>query len=237
MEPEPPRDTDWLAEAFGSLAPSSASSTSRLERQVRFLLELDKAKSVLRRSYITDGSRLENDAEHMWHVTLAALVLAEHAAEPVDALRLACMLAVHDIVEIDAGDTFIYDTVGRADKLERETRAAERLFGMLPDDQAAELRALWDEFEARETPTAKMAAALDRLLPVLMNRATGGRSWAEHGIVAGQVFELNSQIKQGSPALWDFARRLLEAAERDGVLASGAAAQDSSVRGGGAAGS
>ncbi|MHB1986698.1 MAG: HD domain-containing protein [Acidimicrobiales bacterium] len=217
-------ETTWLERAIddmktGETDPSGGAPTERLAQQLGFLLELDKAKSVVRRSYLTDGSRLENDAEHMWHATMAALLLAEHANGRVDPLRLACMLAVHDIVEIDAGDTFVYDTAGYSDKAERETAAADRIFGLLPSDQAAELRGLWDEFEAHESLTARMAAAIDRLLPVLLNRATGGRTWAEHGIAADRVFSLNSKIDEGSRLLWAFARSVLDAAVHDGVLA------------------
>jgi putative hydrolase of HD superfamily len=219
----------WLGNAFAELRSADAPGAGpeglgpevlgRLEAQVRFLLTLDKAKSVLRRTYITDGSRLENDAEHMWHAALAALVLAEHANEPVEPVRLACMLAVHDIVEIDAGDTFVYDAAGALDKLDRETQAAERIFGLLPADQGAMMRDLWDEFEARETPTAKMAAAIDRLLPLLMNRAVNGRTWSDHGVEAARVFAVNSVIGNGSAALWSFARLVLEGAVADGTLA------------------
>lgn len=214
-------EMDWVAAAFAQLAERRGEGDAnggRLGAQIRFLLELDKAKSIARRTYVTDGSRLETDGEHMWHAALAALVLAEHAESPVDPLRLACMLAVHDIVEIDAGDTFVYDTAAAEEKLAKETAAAERIFGILPPDQGAEFRALWDEFESRETPTAKMAAAIDRLLPLLMNRAVDGRTWSENGIDAGRVFAVNSRIGEGSPELWEFARTVLEGAVSAGVL-------------------
>ncbi|MGA2210527.1 MAG: HD domain-containing protein [Acidimicrobiales bacterium] len=205
---------DWLERAL-----EEAQADDRLGRQLRFVLELDKAKSVLRRTYVTDGSRLENDGEHMWHVMLAGLVLAEHADEPVDPVRLALMLAVHDIVEIDAGDTFVYaDADAQADKVVRELAAAERIFGLLPEDQRRLFAGLWEEFEARETPLARMAAAIDRLLPLMMNRAVQGRTWREHGIRADQVMTVNSRIGEGSAALWSFGRAVLEAAEREGFL-------------------
>jgi putative hydrolases of HD superfamily len=191
----------------------------RLRRQLRFVLELDRAKSVLRRTYVTDGSRLENDGEHMWHATLAGLLLAEHADEPVDPVRLCLMLAVHDIVEIDAGDTFVYaGPEAQATKARLELAAAERIFAILPDDQAQLFRELWDEFEARATPVARMALAIDRLLPLMLNRAVGGRTWREHGVTANQVVNVNSRIGEGSSAVWAVARAVLEAAERDGVL-------------------
>jgi len=205
---------DWLERAL-----ADSGTSERLARQLRFVLELDRAKLVLRRTYITDGSRLENDGEHMWHVMLAGLVLAEHADEPVDPVRLALMLAVHDIVEIDAGDTFVYaDAAAHADKAVREQAAAERIFGMLPDDQRATFSGLWEEFEERTTATARMAAAIDRLLPLMMNRAVDGRTWREHGITAEQVFAVNSRIGDGSPALWSFARSALDAAVTDGAV-------------------
>lgn len=210
----------WLDEALDRAGGSAdvGGERDRLRSQLGFLLELDNAKQVLRRTYVTDGSRRENDAEHMWHAMIAGIVLAEHSAEPVDPLRLACMLAVHDIVEIDAGDTFVYDASGRADTVARERAAAERIFGLLPDDQAEQFRSLWDEFELKATPTARMAGAIDRLLPVLMNRAVGGRTWAEHGITAGQVMSVNSSIADGSPVLFEVVRHLLDDAERDGIL-------------------
>jgi putative hydrolase of HD superfamily len=205
---------DWLERAL-----EDSGTSERLARQLRFVLELDRAKSVFRRTYITDGSRLENDGEHMWHVMVAGLVLAEHSAEPVDPVHLALMLAVHDIVEIDAGDTFIYaDAAVQADKTVHELAAAERIFGLLPDDQRAMFSGLWEEFEERATPTARMAAAIDRLLPLMMNRAVDGRTWRDHGITAEQVFAVNSRIGDGSPTLWSFARSVLDAALGDGVL-------------------
>jgi putative hydrolase of HD superfamily len=205
---------DWLEEAL-----ADAGVGERLGRQLRFVLELDRAKSVLRRTYITDGSRRENDGEHMWHVMLAGLVLAEHADEPVDPVRLALMLAVHDIVEIDAGDTFVYaGTDAQEKKVVLEKAAAERIFGLLPEDQRDTFADLWEEFEARQSAVARMAAAIDRLLPLMMNRAVDARTWREHGIKAEQVVGVNSRIGEGSSVLWSFARAVLESAERDGFL-------------------
>ncbi len=207
---------DWLEDAL-----AKSPTGERLARQLRFIIELDKAKSVYRQSYLTDGSRKENDAEHMWHVMMAGLLLAEHANEEgVDPVRLALMLSVHDIVEIDAGDVFIYDEDARIAQAEREQKAADRIFAILPDDQRDELRSLWEEFEAKKTPTAKMAAAIDRLLPLMMNRALDGRSWREHGISARRVIAMNSQIAGGSEPIWDFARTVLEAAAASGILGS-----------------
>lgn len=207
----------WLLDALGG-----SGGGKRLEQQLRFVMELDRAKSVLRRTYLVDGSRLENDGEHMWHVMVAAWVLAEHSDEPVDPMRLALMLAVHDIVEIDAGDTFLYaGPAAQAGKAERERRAADRIFGLLPVDQGTELRELWEEFEEGRSATGRMAAAIDRLLPLLMNRAVDGRTWRDHGVTADRVFEANSRIGAGSSTLWGFARTVLEEAAAAGVLDGG----------------
>jgi putative hydrolase of HD superfamily len=190
----------------------------RLSRQLAFLLEMDKAKSVYRRSYVTDGSRFENDAEHMWHLALFVLVLAEHAGEPIDVTKVLKMVLVHDIVEIDAGDAFVYDEQARAAKDELERAAADRLYALLPADQGDELRALWEEFEAKETPEAKFAGAVDRLQPLLLNLTTEGRSWQEHGVTSDRVFALNARIGLGSPALWEHVQELLHDAVAKGYL-------------------
>jgi putative hydrolase of HD superfamily len=193
-------------------------SDDRLRRQLEFLLELDKAKRILRRSYLPDGSRHENDAEHMWHLALFVLVLAEHAGEPIDVAKVLKMVLVHDIVEIDAGDVFVYDEAAHATKAELETAAADRLYGLLPPDQGAELRALWEEFEAKASPEARFAAAVDRLQPLLLNLANEGRPWQEHGITADRVFALNARIGDGSVVLWEHAHGLLTAAVAAGHL-------------------
>ncbi|HET7535653.1 MAG TPA: HD domain-containing protein [Candidatus Didemnitutus sp.] len=192
--------------------------TDRLERQMRFAFEIDKLKRVLRRTRTSDNARQENSAEHSWHIALMAATLAEHANEPVDALRVAKMLLIHDLVEIDAGDTFGYDTAGHADKYEREVRAAERIFGLLPADQAAEFRALWEEFEASTTADAKFALSMDRLQAVMLNLATDGGSWKEHGVTYGRVIDRNRHIGTGSQALWNFAKRRIDEAAAKGHL-------------------
>ena len=191
----------------------------RLEQQIRFVLEIDALKGVLRRTYLLHVDRPENSAEHSWHVAIMAVLLAEHANEPVDTSRVVRMLLVHDVVEVDAGDTYVYDTAGAQAKAERETRAAERLFGMLPEDQGREFRALWEEFEEGRTSEARFAAALDRLMPVLHNVHTAGRSWREHGITADRVIARNSRMAEGSAALWEYARSLIEGAVTHGHLA------------------
>ncbi|MBM3496052.1 MAG: HD domain-containing protein [Armatimonadetes bacterium] len=168
-----------------------------------------------------DGSRKENDAEHSWHIALMAVVLQEHAPPALDVLRTVTMLLAHDLVEIDCGDTFCYDTAGMVGKHERESAAAERIFGMLPPDQASEMRALWDEFEARETPEARYANALDRLQPMLHNYATDGGAWREHGVTADRVLRRNRIIADGAPALWAYAREMIADAVSRGYLDPG----------------
>ena len=195
--------------------------TERLDRQIAFILEIDRLKSVLRRSYLLSETRHENSAEHSWHLSVMALVLAEHANAEVNPLRVLKMLLVHDIVEIDSGDTYIYDTAGNDTKAGREHEAARRIFGLLPNDQQAELTELWQEFEARETPEAKFAAALDRLMPLLHNLHTEGRSWREHGISKEQVLRLNQHVAEGSQSLWDYAEALIKAAAVKGYLTDG----------------
>ena len=195
-------------------------ANGRLAKQIAFLVEADKLKRVLRRSSIVGKDRLENTAEHSWHITLMALVLAEHAAVPgLDQFRAVKMLVVHDLVEIDAGDTFVYDETARQDQEEREQRAAERIFALLPAEQGAELRALWDEFEARLTAEAQFAKAVDRLQPLLLNYVNGGIGWQQHGVRAGQVRDLNRSIEAGAPELWRYAQGLIEDAIRRGYLA------------------
>ena len=190
-------------------------SDERLKRQIRFLVELDALKRVERRSYLADGSRLENSAEHSWHVAMLALVLAEHADEPLDVGKVIRMMLVHDIVEIDAGDTFRYDDASKQDAPERERRAADRLFGLLPADQGRELRDLWEEFEAGESSEARFAAAVDRLMPLLQGHATRGRTWREHGITEDRVLERNRPIAAASKRLWELARgRIAECVEQ-----------------------
>lgn len=191
----------------------------RLRRQLEFVAELDRLKNVLRRTPLTDGSRRENAAEHSWHLAVMVLVLREHAAaDELDLARVMKMLILHDVVEIDAGDTYCYDRTAMEDKREREVRAAKRLFGMLPEDQAERFRALWEEFEAGRTPEARFAAAVDRLQPLLHNLLTEGQSWRHHGVELDQVLKRNRSMEQGAPRLWRRVRSLLERAVRRGHL-------------------
>ncbi|NLX91855.1 MAG: HD domain-containing protein [Firmicutes bacterium] len=196
----------------------------RLQKQIEFILEIDKLKEVYRRSFVTGSKKAENDAEHSWHLALMSILLLEYArtkqGEP-DLLRVLKMVLVHDLVEIDAGDTYCYDEEAAGDKRLREEKAAERLFNLLPPDQAAEFRSLWDEFEQRRTPEALYAAALDRLQPVLLNYHTQGRSWKMHGITAEQVLERNSLIKEGAPELWAYVREIIRKAVEKGYLSGG----------------
>jgi putative hydrolase of HD superfamily len=196
------------------------SDLTRLTRQVEFLVEIDKLKHVFRQTWLMDRSRRENDAEHSWHLGILAILLSEYAADPtVDVLRVVKMILVHDLVEIDAGDTFAYDTVRAQDKYARECQAADRIFCLLPPDQAAEIRALWEEFEARETPEAKYAAALDRFQPILHNYFTQGKAWRQHGITAAQVLARNEHMAEGAPALWEYVQGLVRDAEAKGYVA------------------
>jgi putative hydrolase of HD superfamily len=190
----------------------------RLAAQLSFLLEADRVKSVMRRSYLTDASRREGDAEHMWHLALFVLVLAEHADGPIDVGKVLTMALIHDLVEIDVGDIYVYDVEARLAAVELEQAAAERIFGLLPPDQGDHLRSVWEEFEAKTTPEARFAAALDRLQPLLQNLAAGGRTWAEAGTTAEQVRTVNGPIASASPRLWDHVQQLVADAEAAGLF-------------------
>lgn len=193
---------------------------NRLESQLAFIREVDKLKQVFRQTLLMDGARRENDAEHSWHLALMALILREYAAQPeLDLARVVKMVTIHDLVEIDAGDTFRYDAEGNRDKAEREQRAASRIFGMLPPDQAREIRMLWDEFEERSSPESQFAAALDRLHPMLHNFATQGAAWRKHTVTRAQVLDQNRHMEQGAPALWAYAENLIDKAVQLGYLA------------------
>ncbi len=194
-------------------------ATAKLAAQLAFLREVDALKHVLRRAPLMNGSRRENSAEHSWHIALAALVLADYADDPVDVNKVIRMLLVHDIVEIDAGDTFAYDQTGKVSQSARETIAADRLFGLLPGDQAGDLRGLWAEFEAKQTPEARFANAVDRLLPVLHNFAAGGGVWRSNGVNRAMVVERMRPLADNSTALWAWVNDLLAEAVRRGYLA------------------
>ena len=192
---------------------------TRLQQQLTFLREMDKLKRVIRQALINGGERKENTAEHSWHVALAAFTLAEHADTPVDVVRVAKMLLVHDIVEIDAGDAYAYDTLANVDKLGKETQAAERIFGLLPDDIGAAYRQLWEEFEAAETDDARFANAIDQIMPFLHNYWSDGESWMQHQPTYDQVHSrLERRIGGGSAVLWAETQRLLEKIVENGWL-------------------
>ena len=195
-------------------------ATDRLTRQIAFVVELDKLKQVLRQTLLIDRSRQENDAEHSWHLAAMVLVLGEYAAPGVDLLRVLEMLVIHDVVEIDAGDTFLYDGAGVDGQAAREAAAADRLYGLLPADQGAALRALWQEFEAGETPDARFARALDRLQPLLHNYHTEGAMWRAHGVRAADVLAKKAVIERGAPALWRYAEGLIRECIAKGWLAA-----------------
>ncbi|MGF1748946.1 MULTISPECIES: HD domain-containing protein [Vibrio] len=191
----------------------------RLEQQLTLLMELDKLKSVLRRTRIkSSAGRFENSAEHSWHVAMMALLLEEHANEPVDIAVVVKMLLLHDMVEIDAGDTFVYDVAASLEQEQKELAAANRLFAMLPQEQGDELFSIWQEFEAAESPEAKFAKALDRLIPMLLNYHNQGQSWLENDVSKEQVMKVNQKIEKGSQVLWDKAQSLIEEAVENGWL-------------------
>ena len=192
----------------------------RLSQQIQFILEIDKLKGILRQTLLTDRSRQENSAEHSWHLAIMAVLLAEYAPGTVDIERVLKMLLIHDLVEIDAGDTFCYDQTGNQDKATRELQAADRLFGLLPSDQRDAFRALWEEFEARETLEAQFANALDRLQPFLHNWQTQGGTWQLHGIQLHQVQQRMAAVKTGAPDLWPLVEQILEDCVRSGFLGS-----------------
>jgi putative hydrolases of HD superfamily len=191
----------------------------RLRRQIRFLVEAEALKRVLRRTPLLDGSRVENDAEHSWELALMALVLEDYAKPSVDIGHVLKLVTVHDLVEIDAGDVFLYDDAARAVKCEREAIAAKRIFALLPADQAAEVRGLWEEFERESTPEAVFAKALDSLQPFLHNYFTNGGTWRANGVTDAVVRAKKQVIAKASPELWEFVEALLDSAVERGILA------------------
>lgn len=178
---------------------------NRLEQQFQFILEIDKAKRISRQTYCTDGVTKENDAEHGWHVALMAILLSEYANEPIDVLKTVTMLLIHDIVEIDAGDTYAYDEEGIATQAKREQQAAQRIYGLLPEEQGNHLLNLWREFEAGETAEAKFAKVMDRVQPIMLNAATDGKAWQEHQVQLRKILNRNEKTAEGSTVLWEYA--------------------------------
>ena len=175
---------------------------NRLEQQLQFILEIDKVKKIIRQTPLSDASRKENDAEQSWHIALMAYLLQEYVEEPVEVSKVMLMVLVHDLVEIDAGDTYAYDEEGAKTKDERERKAADHIFGMLPEDQGMYLKALWEEFEAYETAEAKYAHLLDNFQPLLLNDAAGGISWTEHQVKKSQIYKRNEKVEETSATIW-----------------------------------
>ena len=190
----------------------------RFAEQIGFLLEMDRMKNIYRQSYVLHEDRHENDAEHAWHLAMLAIVLHEYANEPVDLKTVLETVLIHDVVEIDAGDTYAYDDAGNATKAEREQKAADRLFGLLPADQGAHLRQLWEDFEAKSTPEARFANALDRIQPLMLNFEKGGISWKQHQTKKSQVEGRMRVLSEGSEKLGALAQAIIEKAAESGLL-------------------
>ncbi|NLY42379.1 MAG: HD domain-containing protein [Clostridiaceae bacterium] len=194
-------------------------NNERLKRQIDFIAEIDKLKQVYRKTVLMDGSRNENDAEHSWHLAVMAMILSEYASDKnIDVSRVIKMVLIHDLVEIYAGDTFCYDEKGNEDKACREQQAADRLFSILPRDQAEEFRSLWEEFEERVTPEARFASSLDRFQPLLHNYNTHGHTWVKYGVKSNQVLKRNQPMAEGAPQLWEYVKEIIEDSINKGYL-------------------
>lgn len=201
------------------MTPHPSDPTERLERQFRFLTEIDRLKRVERQNILTDSSRRENSAEHSWHLAMLALCLSEHAAAPsIDRFKVVRLLLVHDIVEIDAGDAFLHDPAALAAQAVKEEAAAQRIFGLLPEDQRDELLALWREFESGMSEEAILARALDRVQPALLHEATGGVIWEKYGTTHDQIQDKMRVVRQASPTLWDRVQAIIARARAAGRL-------------------
>lgn len=190
----------------------------RFAKQIAFILEADKEKNILRQTHLSGHGRRENDAEHAWHMAMMIYLLREYANREFDLAKTMMMALIHDIVEIDAGDTYAYDAAGLATQAEREEKAAERIFGLLPDDQRAELRALFEEFEANETAEANFAHAMDNFQPLLLNHSNEGGDWREHQVCRSQVWRRQSKTELGSAEIWEYTRGLIEENIRKGNI-------------------
>lgn len=177
----------------------------RIKQQFDFIREIDKEKLIGRQSYLTGAVRKENDAEHAWHMAIMTILLSEYSNEKIDVLRTITMLLIHDLVEIDAGDTYAYDEAAKATQTERELAAANRIFSILPEEQGKKLREIWEEFEERKTPEAKFARTMDNIQPMMLNANTDGRAWEEHGVCLEQILGRNSYTADGSEVLWEYA--------------------------------
>ena len=190
----------------------------RLNKQLGFALEIDQEKNILRQTYLSGNGRRENDAEHAWHMAVMSYLLKEYSNEKIDIARVMIMCLIHDIVEIDAGDTFAYDDKGKESQREREEKAADRIFGLLPDDQRDELRAIFEEFEAQETPEAKFARAMDNVQPLMLNDSNDGSSWKEHNVRAEQVIKRQERTRPGSEVLYQKSMELVKKNKEAGKL-------------------
>jgi putative hydrolase of HD superfamily len=182
----------------------------RLRKQMEFIIEVDKLKKIKRQTYLSDGINKENDAEHSWHIALMTVLLSEYSNEEIDVLRVVKMLLIHDIVEIDAGDTYAYDAKGNETKREREVLAANRIFGILPEEQKDEYIDLWEEFEQRQTSESKFAHVMDNLQPMMLNNKTDGKAWREHEVDKSQIYKRNEITGKGSTVLWEYAKEMIE---------------------------
>lgn len=183
-----------------------AEDKEKLDQLFTFFREIDKEKFIGRQTYLSDGERKENDAEHAWHVAIMTLLLSEYSNEKIDVLHTISMLLIHDLVEIDAGDTYAYDEEGKKTQADREKKAADRIYGLLPKEQGKMLYDLWLEFEERKTPEAKFARVMDNLQPMMLNAATDGKAWEEHQVELGQILGRNAHTAEGSQLLWEYAR-------------------------------
>ncbi|MBR3780071.1 MAG: HD domain-containing protein [Clostridia bacterium] len=192
--------------------------SEKIKKQIEFIITIDEMKNVLRRNLVSDASRRENDAEHSWHLAVMAMILEEYSADKVDISKVLKIALVHDLVEVYAGDTFAYDVKGNEDKLDREIMAAEKLFGMLKDGQGDEIRALWDEFEAKETPESKYANAIDRLQPLILNYLTNGHTWKLGDVHAPQIYKRMDIIRTATPELWHIVEGIISTSIESGLL-------------------
>lgn len=193
-------------------------NSEKIKKQIEFIITIDEMKNVLRRNLVVDGSRRENDAEHSWHLAVMAMILEEYSADKVDISKVLKIALVHDLVEVYAGDTFAYDVKGNEDKLDREIMAAEKLFGMLGDGQGDEIRALWDEFEAKETAESKYANAIDRLQPLILNYLTNGHTWKLGDVHAPQIYKRMDIIRTATPELWHIVEGIISTSIETGLL-------------------
>ncbi|MBQ4604839.1 MAG: HD domain-containing protein [Clostridia bacterium] len=192
--------------------------SEKIKKQIEFIITIDEMKNVLRRNLVSDASRRENDAEHSWHLAVMAMILEEYSADKVDISKVLKIALVHDLVEVYAGDTFAYDVKGNEDKLDREIMAAEKLFRMLKDGQGDEIRALWDEFEAKETPESKYANAIDRLQPLILNYLTNGHTWKLGDVHAPQILQRMDIIRTATPELWHIVEGIISTSIEAGLL-------------------